>query len=83
MITGTFYLDDAYVTGPVSQVWTRPVGDALREAAAAVRAARSAGQVGLDPAIPAGLRHSYAVAYRTSVNLSRRESDALSRRRIR
>ena len=65
------YLDDAYATGPVSQVWTRQAGDALRAAAAAVRAAR---QASLDPALLAALRHSYdqAVACGISVNLSRR-----------
>jgi hypothetical protein len=67
------YLDDAYVTDPVSQVWTRQAGDALREAAAAVRAARAARQAGLDPALLARLRHRYdqAVAFGISVNLSR------------
>jgi transposase len=67
------YLDDAFATGPVSQVWTRQAGDALRDAAAAVRAARDAGQAELDPALLAGLRHSYdqAVAFGISVNLSR------------
>jgi len=35
------YLDDAYATDPGSQVWTRQAGDALREAAAAVRVARA------------------------------------------
>ena len=34
------YLDDAYAIDPVSQVWARQAGDALRAAAAAVRAAR-------------------------------------------
>src|ERR1022692_4668024 len=34
------YLDDAYAIDPVSQVWTRQAGDALRAAAAAVRTAR-------------------------------------------
>ena len=49
-----------------SQVWTRQAGDALRAAAAAVRAARDARQASLDPALLAGLRHSYdqAVACR-------------------
>src|ERR1022692_3877028 len=67
------YPGDAYATGPVPQVWTRQAGDALREAAAAVRAARAAGQDGLDPALLAGLRHSYdqAVTFGISVNLSR------------
>jgi transposase len=67
------YLDDAYATGPESQVWTRQAGDALREAAAAVRTARGASQASLDPALLARLRHSYdqAVAYGISVNLSR------------
>ena len=36
------YLDDAYAIDPVSQVWARQAGDALRAAAAAVRAARNA-----------------------------------------
>jgi transposase len=67
------YLDDAYAIDPVSQAWTRQAGDALREAAAAVRAARRAGQASLDPALLDNLRHSYdqAVAYGISVNLSR------------
>jgi transposase len=68
------YLDDAYATDPESQVWTRQAGDALRAAAAAVRTARDARQASLDPALLAGLRHSYdqAVACGISVNLSRR-----------
>ncbi|MGH3156474.1 MAG: IS66 family transposase [Streptosporangiaceae bacterium] len=67
------YLDDAYAIDPVSQVWTRQAGDALRAASAAVRAARDAHQADLDPALLAGLRHSYdqAIAYGISVNLSR------------
>ena len=67
------YPDDAYATGPVSQVWTRQAGDALRAAAAAVRAARGARQASLEPALLAGLRRSYdqAVACGISVNLSR------------
>lgn len=67
------YLDDAYAIDPVSQVWTRQAGDALREAAAAVRAARRAGKASLDPALLGKLRHSYdqAVTYGISVNLSR------------
>jgi len=67
------YPGDTYATGPESRVWTRQAGDALREAAAAVRTARAAGQDGLDPALLARLRHSYgqAVAYGISVNLSR------------
>jgi len=67
------YLDDAYATDPESQVWTRQAGDALRAAAAAVRAARGARQASLDPALLARLRHSYdqAVAFGISVNLSR------------
>ena len=67
------YLDDAYATDPASQAWTRQAGDALRAAAAAVRAARDARQASLDPALLAGLRHSYdqAVACGISVNLSR------------
>ena len=67
------YLDDAYAIDPVSQVWTRQAGDALREAGAAVRAARADGQASLDPDLLARLRHSYdqAVAYGISVNLSR------------
>jgi transposase len=45
------YLDDAYATDPGSQVWTRQAGDALRAAAAAVRAARGRppGQPGARP----------------------------------
>jgi hypothetical protein len=52
---------------------TRQAGDALRAASAAVRAARGACQASLDPALLAGLRHSYdqAVACGISVNLSR------------
>ena len=46
------YLDDAYAIDPVSQVWTRQAGDALREAAAAVRAAR-AGRRPCSPRPPA------------------------------
>ena len=67
------YLDDAYAIDPGSQVWTRQAGDALREAAAAVRTARGARQASLDPALLARLRHSYdqAVAFGISVNLSR------------
>jgi transposase len=67
------YLDDAYAIDPVSQVWTRQAGDALRAAAAAVRTARSARQAELDPALLDKLRHSYdqAVAFGISVNLSR------------
>jgi transposase/uncharacterized coiled-coil protein SlyX len=67
------YLDDAYAIDPQSQVWTRQAGDALREAAAAVRAARDASQASLDPAFLARLRRSYdqAVACGISVNLSR------------
>jgi transposase len=67
------YLDDAYAIDPESQVWTRQAGDALRAAAAAVRTARDARQASLDPALLAGLRHSYdqAVAVGISVNLSR------------
>ena len=67
------YLDDAYATGPDSQAWTRQAGDALRAAAAAVRAARHAGQASLDSVLLAGLRRSYdqAVACGISVNLSR------------
>jgi hypothetical protein len=67
------YLDDAYATGPVSQAWTRQAGDALREAAARVRAARAGNRASLSPALLARLRHSYdqAVAAGISVNLSR------------
>ena len=67
------YLDDAYAIDPQSQVWTRQAGDALREAGAAVRTARRAGQASLDPGLLARLRHSYdqAVAFGISVNLSR------------
>ncbi len=68
------YLDDACAIDPVSQVWTRQAGDALRAAAAAVRTAREAGQASLDPVLLAGLRRRYdqAVAAGISVNLSRR-----------
>ena len=67
------HLDDAYAIDPASQVWTRQAGDALREAAAAVKTARAASQASLDPVVLARLRHSYdqAVAYGISVNLSR------------
>ncbi|MGH3398615.1 MAG: IS66 family transposase [Streptosporangiaceae bacterium] len=67
------YLDDAYAIDPVSRVWTRQAGDALREASAAVRAARAASQAGLDPALLDKLRHSYdqAVTFGISVSLSR------------
>jgi transposase len=67
------YLDDAYAIDPGSQVWTRQAGDALREASAAVRAARADRQASLGPDLLATLRHSYdqAVAYGISVNLSR------------
>ena len=68
------YLDDAYAIDPVSQVWTRQAGDALREAAAAVRTARAGNRASLGPALLARLRRSYdqAVAAGISVNLSRR-----------
>jgi transposase len=68
------YLDDAYATDPASQVWTRQAGDALREAAAAIRTARAGNRASLDPALLARLRHSYdqAVGAGISVNLSRR-----------
>ena len=67
------YLDDACATGPESQIWTQQAGDALREAAAAVRTGRAASRASLDPALLARLRHSYdqAIAYGISVNLSR------------
>jgi transposase len=67
------YLDDACATGPETQAWTRQAGDALREAAAAVRTARDDGRASLDPDLLARLRHSYdqAVACGISVNLSR------------
>jgi len=67
------YLDDAYATDPVSQVWARQAGDVLREASAAVRTARASNRTSLGPALLARLRHSYdqAVAYGISVNLSR------------
>jgi hypothetical protein len=67
------YLDDAYAIDPVSQVWTRQAGDALREASAAVRATRAGNRGSLDPALLGRLRHSYdqAVAFGISVNLSR------------
>jgi len=68
------YLDDACATGPAAQVWTGQAGDALREAATAVRTARNAGRTSLDPVLLASLRHQYdqAVAAGISVNLSRR-----------
>ena len=67
------YLDDAYATSPDAQAWTRQAGDALSEAAAAVRAARGTGIASLDPGLLARLRHRYdqAVACGISVNLSR------------
>ena len=67
------YLDDAYAIDPVSQAWAQQAGEALREAAAAVRAARDAGQASLGPGLLAGLRHRYdqAVACGISANLSR------------
>ena len=69
------YLADVatYAIDPVSQVWTRQAGDALREAAATVRAARAGNRASLSPALLARLRHSYdqAVAFGISVNLSR------------
>ncbi len=67
------YLDDACAIDPVSQVWTRQAGDALRAASAAVRTARASNRASLDPALLARLRHSYdqAVACGISVNLSR------------
>jgi transposase len=67
------YLDDAYATGPQSQAWTRQAGDALREAAAAVRAARAGNRASLGLPLLARLRRSYdqAVACGISVNLSR------------
>ena len=68
------YLDDAHATGPEAQVWTRQAGDALREAAAAVKTARNAGHTSLDPVLLTGLRHRYdqAVVAGISANLSRR-----------
>ena len=68
------YLDDAYAIDPVSQLWTRQAGAALREAAAAVRTARDAGRASLDPVLLARLRHRYDQAFAAgiSVNLSRR-----------
>ena len=68
------YLDDACATGPAAQVWTGQAGDALREAATAVRTARNAGRTSLGPVLLAGLRHRYdqAVAAGISANLSRR-----------
>ena len=67
------YLDDTHAIDPVSQIWTRQAGDALREASATVQTARAAGQTSLDPALLTRLRHSYdqAVAFGISVNLSR------------
>ena len=67
------YPGDAYATDPQSQVWTRQAGDALREAAATVRAGRAGNRASLSPALLARLRHSYdqAVAFGISVNLSR------------
>jgi len=67
------YPGDAYAIDPVSQVWTRQAGDALREAAAAVRTGRVGKRASLDPALLARLRHSYdqAVTAGISVNLSR------------
>ena len=55
-------------------MWTRQDGDALCEAAAAVRTVGTARQTSLDPVLLAGLRHAYdqAVAAGISANLSRR-----------
>jgi hypothetical protein len=53
------YLDDACATDPVSQAWDRQAGDALRAAAAAVKAARADGQASLDPELLDRLRHGY------------------------
>ena len=68
------YLDDAHALDPAAQAWARQAGDALREAAAAVRTARNAGRTSLGPVLLAGLRHRYdqAVAAGISANLSRR-----------
>ena len=68
------YLDDAHATGPKDQAWATQAGDALREAAAAIRTARNADRISLDPDLLAGLRHRYdqAVAAGISANLSRR-----------
>jgi hypothetical protein len=67
-------LDDrpAHATGPASQAWTRPATPSARRPAA-VRAARAGNRASLDPALLAGLRHSYdqAIAFGISVNLSR------------
>ena len=67
------YLDDACAIGPVSQAWTRQAGDALREAAAAIRAARAGHRASPGPDLLDRLRHSYdqAIAFGISVNLSR------------
>ena len=67
------YLDDTYATGPASQAWTRQAGDALRAASAAVRTARGEHRARLDPALLAGLRHSYDQAVQAGIsgNLSR------------
>jgi hypothetical protein len=64
------YLDDAYATDPCSQIWTRQAGDALREASAAVRAARNAGRSSLDPEFLARLRHSYDQAVACGISAS-------------
>ena len=66
------YLDDAYAIDPHTQLWTRQAGDALREAAATVRAARTAGRASLGPDLLARLRDSYdqAVACGISASLS-------------
>jgi transposase len=58
---------------PATQVWTRQVIDALREAMMAVKTAREADHTSLDQDLLARLRHSYdqAVAAGISTNLSR------------
>ena len=62
------YPGDTYATGPASRAWTRQAGDALRAASAAVRTARGEHQAGLDPALLAGLRHSYDQAVQAGIS---------------
>src|SRR5206468_9008388 len=68
-------LDDrpAHATGPASQAWTRQAGDALRQAAAAITAARAGHRASPGPDLLDRLRHRYdqAIALGISVNLSR------------
>ena len=64
------YLDDACATDPQSQLWTRQAGEALREASAAVRAARTDGRASLEPDLLARLRDSYDQAVACGISAS-------------